>query len=474
MFIQNKTTKQINNKGYIVMLVLVFSAVFALIASGLTGFIFTQNKLATAKENREKAIQIAEAGLDYYKWFLAHNPGDLTDGTGQPGPYEHAYSDPEGGKIGTFSLEINGNMKCNNITSIDITSTGWVDDDPSMKRVVYGKYAQPSVAEYAHILNSNVWAGSGRNIKGRYHSNGGIRMDGTNESVVTSSVEDWSCTSSFGCNPTETVSGVFGSGENSHLWEFPVEPVDFVGMTLDLINMKTQAQDTGLYFAQVSGGSDQRGYHAIFKEDSTVDVYVVNNSNYVWGYDSSSGWNRDYHIITSETFMGNYDIPTDCSLIFFEDKLWIEGVISEKVTVAVADVTLPNRDPDTILNGNITYYANDGSDGLTIVSENSILIPLRSPNNMEINGILIAQKGYFGRNYYPWWYWPWHIRNSLTIMGTIVSDGRVSTSWGCPGFCSGYISRVNSYDRKLATDPPPMTPFVDDEYRFIEWREEDE
>jgi len=95
---------------------------------------------------------------------------------------------------------------------------------------------------------------------------------------------------------------------------------------------------------------------------------------------------------------------------------------------------------------------------------------------MSLRGIFIAQNGHFGRNYYTYGYPSYgHSnakRNTLNINGTIVSNGRVGTKWTCGGsYCSGYASRVNSYDRKLATDPPPLTPFVSNEYKFIEWRE---
>jgi len=474
-----KTLKHKNIKkhgGYIAVLVLVFSSIFATILLGLTGFILVQNKASIGKEYKERAVQIAEAGLDYYRWFLAHNPGDLMDGTGEPGPYEHEYEDPETGVIGTFSLEVDGNQECNTVTSIDIVSTGWSSGEPSIRRVVSGKYAQPSVAEYAYIINSNVWAGSDRDIKGRYHSNGGIRMDGTNQSLVTSAVEDWLCTSSFGCSPNQTQDGVFGGGPNTELWSFPSEPVDFVGITQDLVNMKTQAQESGLYFGPVGGESNRRGYHAIFQNDGTLDMYRVTNTSYNWGYDSSAGWQRDYNRITNETFLGNYTVPSDCSLIFVEDKLWIEGVVNGKITIASADVSQPNYDTDIILNGDISYTTQDGSDGLTAIAEDDVLITLYSPDTMSLSGIFIAQNGHFGRNYYseeyPSYGYSNATRYSLSITGSIVSNGRVGTSWSCGGsFCSGYENRDNSYDRKLATDPPPLTPFVDDEYQFIEWLE---
>jgi len=478
----SKSTKKIifTGNGYATLYVLVFSSIFLVLIFSLVGFVFTQTKVHIAKENKDKAIQIAEAGLDYYRWFLAHYPDDLQDGTGVAGPYEHEYSDPEGGAIGKFSLEVNGNQKCNTLTSVDINSTGWTYAKPEYTKEVYGKYSRPSVASYAYIINSNVWAGADRDINGRYHSNGGVRMDGVNQSLVTSSVQDWQCTSSFGCNPTETKDGVFGAGSGSALWKFPAESVDFVGLTTDFTNMKTQAQSDGVYLGSVGGESNRRGYHIIFKSDGTIDVYIVTRTRYHNSIhvDDTSTWQRDYYIIDRETFSQNYTIPSDCSVIFVEDRVWLEGTVKGKVTIAAADVTQPNYDPDVILRGNIDYTTLDGSDGLTVLAENSVVISPHSPNDMSLRGIFIAQKGYFGRNLYPCWYSTDDQKNSLTMNGSIVSNERVGTKWGytawpwCINEWSGYNIRNNSYDRKLASDPPPLTPYVDDEYEFIEWREE--
>ena len=464
--IRINTYMKLRKEGYVTLMALIFGIIFVIIITGLVGLVFANNKLNIAKENRERAVQIAEAGLDYYRWFLAHFPTDLQNGTGGAGPYEEEYSDPEGGPIGKFSLEVSGNTECNSITSVDINSTGWTYDQPNLKREVYGRYARPSVAEFAYIINSGVWAGANRDIYGPYHSNGGIRMDGANYSTVTSGVQNWLCTSSFGCSPDQTQNGVFGAGSGSALWSFPASTIDFSGITLDLVNMKTQAQSTGIYLAPAS-----QGYHLIFKNDGTVDAYRVNNTSYVWGYDPSMGWQQDYYTIASETFLQNYTVPSACSLIFVEDDLWIEGTVKGKVTVASANVTTPNVDPTIILSGNINYTTTNGTDGLTAIAEQSVLIPINSPDDMVLSGIFMAQNGHFGRNYYPSSY-SGYKRNSLTMTGTIVSNGRVGTQWTCGGtYCSGYNNRINSYDKKLASDPPPLTPYADDEYKFIEWRE---
>lgn len=463
-----------NKRGYVVVSVLVFSAIFLMILSSLVGYVFIQNRTERIKEAQQSAFQIAEAGLNYYRWYLSHYPDDLQNGTGSAGPYVMDYEDPEGGVIGKFELTINGNQECGVTNTVSITSKGWTTDEPSYTRTVYGKYARPSVAKYSFILNSNVWAGEDRVIRGPYHSNGGIRMDGTSDSKVTSGVEDWECTDSFGCSSGgETKPGIFGDGEDANLWEYPVTPVDFTGITLDLSSMKSLAQSNGLYFKQVNG-NERRGYHLIFKPDGTLDVYNVRKTDFVQGYHSDdSQWYRDYHIIDREDYVGNYDIPDDCSVVFVEDKVWVEGEVHGKVTLAAADVTGKNYDPDVILSNNLTYTNDDGSDGITVIAENSVLIPLISPNEMEINGIFIAQKGYYGRNHYPEsWYPTYAKRDFLKTVGTFVSNGRVGTKWSCGGsFCSGYENRENSYDRDLATDPPPLTPNVGEQYEFVEWRE---
>lgn len=465
-------------KGAALVMILVFSGVFLVIIGAVMGLSIQQNRLNRQKAAKELALQIAEAGLNYYKWHLAHYPDDLQDGTGGPGPYEHEYSDPQGGVLGKFSLEITGQEQCGALTSINVTSTGWTYDYPKTKRILKGQYARPSVAEFAYIIDDNVWAGSDREIKGKYHANGGIRMDGETDSLVTSAKETWNCTPSFGCaSPYEVKPGIFGEGEGQEqgLWQFPVEPVDFLGISLDLSQMKTLAQSAGQYFppAPDLGYPSGQGYHVIFQNDGTFDLYVITNLGAVRGYDLEQGWHWDYHVINSETFVNNYSLPSSCGLIFIEDDLWIEGEVKGKTTIVSADLVNPNIDTSVILNGNMTYTIKDGTDGLAVVAEYDILIPLYSPDKMELDGIFLAQKGHFGRNHYPSYYWPWYDRSQLEMHGSVISKGRVGTKWSYSGggFASGYRRRENTYDRKLMTEPPPLLPASDDEYRFVKWEE---
>lgn len=477
------------SRGLTTLMVIIFMAIFLLILSALTGFALEEAKFGDAVSAREEALASAEAGLDYYRWFLLHYPGNLTNNTGKPGPYTYVVKDPETQKqIGSASISVVGNYQCGQLQSIDLTSVGTASIDTVYPRTLFARYMEPSVAAYSYLLNSNVWAGSTLSINGPYFSNGGIRMDASSNSIVSSAVSSWTCTSSYGCTTNQTEAGVFGSGSGSALWSYPASSIDFSAITTGLSNLKTYAKtDGGLYFAPASGAMNQRGYHLIFNTNGTVTVYRVTSTVGVSAQPISGTGvaQTDYSIIGAQTLVGTYTIPTTCSVIFVEDRAWVEGTISDKVTVAAADFVDSNYNPDAYLPNNIYYTAYDGSVGLTLIAEGNVLIPLNSPTNMEVHGIFVAENGSFGRDFYtnssgyvntpvPSQYSADVEENNLLIDGSIVSNGRTGTSWLCgsPGtFCSGYQNRTTSYDELQALNPPPFTPAASTNYEFVEWKE---
>lgn len=470
------------SRAHFVLLVLVFSAVFMALIATLSGFIFVQKKVQLAEVNKQKAQNLAEAGLEYYRWHLAHYPDDLQDGTGTAGPYVHTVTDPEGGVVGTYSLEIGGTTACNELTDITITSTGASANDTTYKRKLIARYAKPTVADYSTITNSNVWVGNDRVISGPYHSNGGIRMDGTHNATVSSGVSTWSCTSSFGCSPTSNQNGVFGSGGPSSLWQFPAPQVDFNGITVDLNKIKNHATSSGTYIPP-SGGY---GYRVTFNADGTVNIRRVVGTTQVWGYSLENDWVQERTVMSNVQAQTLYTIDADCPIIFVEDNVWVEGTVSGKIVLAAANLITPGAERSAIINDNITYASATGN-GLTLIGERDILIGLQVPDVMTINGIFIAQNGKFGRNHYcqndcsttsgnqglPGSLDPYVLRNTLTTNGTVVSNGRVGTKWTSNGtFVSGFSQRYDNFDRNLSSNPPPFTPVTSDDYKFIIWQDQ--
>ncbi len=472
MRIKLNKVSNIPTAGSLLILVLVFGSIFLVILSSFIGYVVTQSQVVNFRYEQHRATEIAEAGLNYYRWFLAHNPNDVTDGTGLPGPYVHVYSDPEEGPIGEYSLEVASSTYCGEINTIDVSSTGHTYEDPTAVGTVRGRYARPSIASYAFITNSKVLYGATSNVNGPLHSNQGIRMDGTHNSTVSSGQPDWLCDSSFGCSPDQTVDGVYTTSGNATpaLFSFPTAPIDFAGITLNLADMQDKAQNHGgLYF----GPSGKSGYHVIFRAPGQVEVRRVNSKeNEPNGY----AWGRYMNILKGTSLVGTYNINPNCPVIYVEDQVWLEGVVDGKVTIAASDIDTVGVDPSIILNNNITYADDDS--GLLAVAEYDMLIGLTVPNNMVLNGIFVAQNGHYGRNFYdtsmPNAWEAYIIRNSLTLNGTIVSNGRAGTTYyySNGNLAAGFTTRNTAYDPDLVLDPPPYTPITSDVYSFFNWRQD--
>ena len=450
--------------------------VFAIILGTISSYVLMQGKYGRALYAREIALHVAEAGLEYYRWFLAHNPSIMVAGAGLVSPYTYAVNDPEGGEMGETQVSASATLQCGAVQWVDLVSEGRAEVDPVYPRTLASRYMRPSVAEYSYVVNTNVWAGADRTIRGPYHSNGGVRMDATHNSDVTSAASTWNCTSGYGCSPTQSnAPGVVGNGSNPALWTYPVPTINFASIAVNFTDLRTKAQTQGgIYYGAASGSVNERGYHLVFNSAGTVTIYRVSSTNQEESYSSQYGDTIEPSIIINQVLIGTYNIPSSCSLMFFEDRVWVEGTVNGKVTIVAATPDSSSTSPDAYLNNNIYYAAYDGTDGLAIVAERNVLIPLVVPNALEIHGIFIAQSGHYGRDHFYAWqvdnqYDQYITRSSLTTVGTVVSNGRTGTAW-TDG--TGFQTRYDYYDQQLAFSPPPFTPTASTDYQFNLWREQ--
>ncbi len=439
-------------------------------------FILLQLRQATVKTAWKKALYVAEAGINYYRWCLNNEIEDVCE-------TEKDYFDPAGNKMGHFSLQVVSTVFCGQTIQKKITSEGWTNNFPNAKRTISVLYARESVAKYSYILNDNVWVGSDHQIRGLYQSNGGIRIDGENQSMISSAKETWTCTGSFGCSSCPTgdgcylqssnciCPGVFTTTANSNpdLFSYPVLPFDFAGITVDLAQMKSTAQSSGIYLSpSVNINPQGKGYHVKFKNNGTMEVWLITQLSSTYGYSLEEDWHYDYFTISSEYLYQTYSIPLACSSIFIEDNLWPEGEVKGKIAIASANLITPGLDTDVVLAANIDYTTTDGSDGLALIGERNVLIGPQSPNQMELRGIFVAQKGRFSRNHYPS-----NMRDRLEIYGSVISNGRVGTQWTSGGsIVSGYRERESFFDAHLVYNAPPFVPPVAPDFKIVDWQEE--
>jgi hypothetical protein len=458
--------KLVSNKGSITAPLLIISAAFIVVIYGLVFLLTNQFNTVQRQSAFDQSLYVAEAGIQYYRWHLAHSPNDFWDGNGEgsEGPYEHIYKDNQGKEVGVFSLQIASPENGSSI--VEITSTAWTNQNPEIKRTITASYGAPSLTKYSFLSNASSWYGQGITVHGQIHSNNGIRMDGINTSIVSSSQETYQCGSETGCSPTQSMPGVWGSGPNSSLWVFPQPPIDFDAVFFDLANMRDNAIDSGLYLDD----SEASGYHLVFRSDGTVDVYTVTETYSHHGYAVYEGCRRLNHRIRTEILLDTYSVE-DNLIIFIEDDIWVDGVINGKVTVAAAEFPLQSNNTNIIINDNLIYLAKDDNHALGLIAHNDIILGRDIPNDFEIDGALMAQNGKVLRHGFFWWCGATSnaVRDSLTIYGSILSNQKSYWNFGS-GPTSGFRTREITYDANLLYEPPPYFP-TDGEYEFISWEE---
>ncbi len=463
-------TNNLKNKkqsGYILIQVIVFAAISVYILGALVGWAVINIKASGQNFNREQALQIAEAGIDYYRWHLAHAPTDFQDGMATSGPYIHDFNDKNGNTIGTFTLNITPPSLGSTLVTIE--SVGKVNANPNISRKIKAQLAKPSMAKYAVAANADMRFGAGTEIFGPVHSNGGIRFDGLAHNIVSSNKTTYTDpddhTNEYAVyttlsprdpsppTPLSERPDVFIAGR-----QFPLPLVDFSGITADLAIMKTDAIANGFW----RSGSDKSGYHLTLKNNNTFDLKKVKK---LISDCSGTAWSID-----TEDSGDNYPMPNN-GIIFLEDNVWVDGQINGARLTIVAAV-LPYEiatSKNITINNDLLYTNYDGTDVIGLIAQNNINVGLRSEDDLKIDAALIAQKGRVGRFYYTsGCSSTYYKRQTITLYGMIGTALRYGFAF-TDG--TGYQIRNLNYDANLLYAPPPSFPLTSDQYVTLSWEE---
>lgn len=458
--------------GSISILVLLVGVTIAVAVGGLAITAMTLYTDSARTEAFEKSLSIAQSGTEYYRWHLSHAAADYTDGTGHAGPYIHAVSDPYGNTEGTFSLTITPPSSGSAI--LTITSQGWINSYPDIKRTVRVKYGIPSLAKFSFLNNANMWFGQKDEVHGKVFSNGGIRMDGTHDSTVESAKSTYTCGIETGCTTPTPKPGIWGDGGPQALWRYPVSSIDFNTIALDFGAMKTAAQTNGVYLA----ASGVYGYHIVFSPSGTFQVYTVDTTDSEKGWSVEKGCETLYEDIKKETLIGTYSVSQK-PIVFAEDTLWVEGTVNGKITVVAARFPLDTNMMNIWIPNNILYAAKDGNSDLGLIAQNDIYMAVGIPQKLEIDAALLAHRGHVIRHNYKYsgcGHSNDAVRQELYIYGSIISNLKSYWSYGQGGAgfgsspTSGFSQRVLIYDPALYYTPPPYMPTLG-QYEFISWEE---
>lgn len=499
-----------NSQGSVLIFIIIISAIGATILLGLVTFVVSQDKNSRKVNTREQAFQAAEAGIYWYRWYLAHMIEGKTARevdefwtTGNPvgvtvtSPYEVEFLDPAGGAIGKYKLEITPPPSGSSV--IMAKSTGWTYKNPDQKRIIQVRFRKPAWCEYVVLADSNIRFGAGTEVYGQIHSNGGVQFDGIAHHLVTAwperywvqdqDVRGWH-DGVWTNNPPESERFLAGK-------HFPVPEKNFSAViaNLNLAKDYSGPEDGGLYLGQdkVSGtvrdwycGGGSCSWREITVNNKAVDGYHIT-------FNPQSGESNDtisvrmvtsygtgsYRILQETTPAVTYDVP-DNGLIFVENHAWVEGRIdNEHLSVVAADLAEnpgepepPGHDKDIYINNDILYTNKDGRDILGLLAQDNVTVGLYSEDNLEIDAALLARRGRVGRDYYnspPEYY----LRNTITVYGAIVTKQRYGFSWidtRTGQRVSGYETRNITFDNNLIYYPPPFFP-TGDKYQIDLWQE---
>ncbi len=521
---QANQSEQKLEQGFTLPTVLSFIIAMGIITTTVMTVVIGNLLSSGAVIARQQAMHIAEAGVNYYLWHMAHNATDYKDGNSTPaapdpelgyGPYTHDYVDANAQKKGTYRLWIKPQGSGSTVATI--RSTGTTKDGVS--RTLEARIGAASFASYGLLSDVEFWFGSSEAANGPVFSNQGIHMDGPNTDTVGSANATYVPKNSYGGDGT-TKNGVWCSlsvinpnclTRDTSNWLYPRSSIDFNQVTGALCVMKkvafandnataafatrsdacnlTPAVRSAAYIPRYSTNSFsiRRGYYIQLNSNITYDLYRVSNED-----DTQADYNL---ALTRTVVQTGVPIPSS-GVIFVEDNVWVRttSTYAGRVTIASGRLGNDTNAADINIVGDILYSTKNGQDTIGLVAENDVLIspyaiPRTGSFTFEIDAATLAQSGSVtfpdtykvntGRCTRGWTspaqqfvyygsvatrqYWTWNYTRG-SACGDAAYDGAQN------GYVSGVKNTATTYDYNLYYAPPPSYPITGG-YDILNWRE---
>lgn len=457
--------------GYYLPLVLALATMVFVVTTAIITATHMNFRIVKDQAESTSALNIAEAGVNYYLWRLSKNPEDYCDGqvcsgTGPFGPFNHQYRDVSGTIVGSFSITVTPPITEGSAVEVRVIGTA----NSGEKRTVVASLGVPSFARFAYVSNNEAWFGSNEFTRGPVHSNRGIHFDGVADGLVTTSVASYRPTSCFG-GDGQIKDGIWGDGGPRSFWQFPVPQVDFNAITSDLNSLQTQAETGGTFLPTLLNNRNQR----------THDGYIVELQGTVYrlgrvtarldnaGASGCASHGRYRSLIQSIAWEPTTRSLPGNGVLYIADNVWIRGNLDGRLTIASG--RLPNNastNTNVFLQNDITYARKDESVSLGVISQSDIVVNSDSESDLVLHGFFLSQNGRVFRPLYSN-----NIRDRITVYGGIASNSWWTWTWVTSGgsVTSGYRTTVQEYDANLALDPPPYFPKTG-AFTILSWKEE--
>ncbi len=196
-----------SEKGLALPLVIVVIAILLIILTSVIYVISNQTVAIDRTKTSEQALHIAEAGYnryiwqlndnsDFYKWtesvdefepvefYSGTEAGAISEWAGYPKKYKVTEYKSGGRVVGYYQIEVVPPSTAKPV--VTIKSTGWTDDNESIKRAIEVKVHKKQFTNYMEFstdmtdVNGNdLYWGNGEQVRGPIFTNGWLRTTGT-------------------------------------------------------------------------------------------------------------------------------------------------------------------------------------------------------------------------------------------------------------------------------------------------------
>ena len=452
-------------KGAYLPIILVLSVLFLALTTAIISLAMINIKLANNHRDKVLAMQIAEAGVNYYIWHLSHFPDKYCDGPENSALYCKHYdmngdlvNDPtldnkewgyythdyvvDDRVIGSYKIKIYPPTTTRNVILIE--SVGQVTGR-RIERALIAELGIPSYSRYTVFSNNaELFVRPGNEIGGTAFANHSGIFNDSKIGRLASSTELTYISEKTGPN-TPGIAGDLGSYLGGTV--FPVSPVNYLKVT-DM-QLMTFAGDT-VY-------PERGGYYMVLHENN-YDLFDVTN---VVGFPDREKDIRknDLDIVYDASSIRTMEYP-ESGLIYFKDDVWIDGDIgSNKVTIMAASFQDKNSKPkNIIINGNLMTDRDSGRIGL--VSQQHIIVKKNIGQTLRIDANMIAQTGKIYRKQY----YEADDPDRLEIYGSMAHNAGLQwsyyTSMSENHIVDGFLDVDILFDDASALSPPPKFPLT--------------
>jgi hypothetical protein len=417
--------------GMALATVVAISAILFLLATTLI-MLVTQQQITTSHVvARNKALQVADAGITAYLYQLRYN--STYD---QQHPTMGPVATTEGSWTVTASRETSGGV-------VTLRSVGQIPGLGSERRIL-AKAKFPSFSDYMIVMNDSYAIDSPFKIKGKVYSNGPVRNDGEITGHVYSKAGI-------------TGGGIFGDGKTAYCSQ---PTINFSGINADLNVLSASATYTGTNFP--ASGTGGLGYRVILNGAGGTYQKVT-------AVNSSTG----ALTLTGSAIAFTIPAPPMSGVLFFKDRVWIDGTYSVPVTV-VSNAT--QRDTSNSgIGGSATPY--DGSAFYIVgnlkptnVDNNAIVCGLVAPGDISIPIWYDSMTNNYGGSTSPQLnIWAAMISQTGTLHCDNDGTGKIRDLYVCgartavkAGNFSGVTKSTMEYDFRLQEQSPPLFPVIRD------------